>query len=259
MFTRVDGLRLAYEVDGEGPPICLLHGWGGEARSLWPIHQRLARSYRVFSLDFPGFGRSAIPPFTWGVGDYANCVRGWIEELGISKPVIVGHSHGGRVAISLAAGRPDVARALVLTDAAGIRPKHGAGYHLKVFTAKTGRKVLSAPIFNARRRALEGRLYRLLGASDYAEAGPLRQIFVRIVNEDLRPLLSRIQNPTLLIWGERDDATPLSDAKIMEREIPGARLVVLPGAGHFAYLEQPDEFVRQVDSFINNASLVGSR
>src|SRR5690242_12148811 len=113
MFTRVDGLRLAYEVDGEGPPICLLHGWGGEARSMWPVHQRLAETHRVCSLDFPGFGRSAIPPTTWGVEDYAQCVRGWIEDIGLVRPVVIGHSHGGRVAIKMAAQWPDLASKLV--------------------------------------------------------------------------------------------------------------------------------------------------
>src|SRR5215218_9382028 len=148
MFTRVDGLRLAYEVDGEGPPVCLLHGWAGEARSFWPIHQRLAKNHRVYSLDFPGFGRSAMPPTDWGVGEYADCVLGWLNGLEIERPVLIGHSFGGRVIISLAARRPDIARALVLTDAAGIRPKHGPSYHLKVFTAKTGRRVLNLPVFN---------------------------------------------------------------------------------------------------------------
>src|SRR5580765_173215 len=108
MFTRINGLRLAYEADGEGPPLCLLHGWGGEARSMWPLHQRFARRYRVYSLDFPGFGRSAMPPSTWGVTDYADCVLGWLDEIRIERPVLIGHSHGGRVAISLAARHPDV-------------------------------------------------------------------------------------------------------------------------------------------------------
>jgi pimeloyl-ACP methyl ester carboxylesterase len=73
---------------------------------------------------------------------------------------------------------------------------------------------------------------------------------VRVVNEDLRPRLPRIQAPTLLVWGSNDDATPVADARIMEKEIPDAGLVVFEGAGHYSYLERPAEFCRIATTFL---------
>lgn len=252
MFARVGGVRLGYREAGAGPPLVLLHGWGGDSRSFFPVQQALAPHVRTLALDFPGFGRSALPPTPWGVDDYAASVIGWLDALGVARASFVGHSFGGRVAIVLAATRPERVDKLILVDSAGILPRRTLSYHLKVRAARLARRVLAAPPLAQARPALERRLYAALGASDYATAGPLRPTFVRVVNHDLRQLLPQISAPTLIIWGENDDATPLADGAIMAREIPNARLVVYRGAGHFAYLDSPDRFAADLRAFLDS-------
>ncbi len=250
MFARVRGVRIGYHVSGEGETIVLLHGWGGDSRSFFPIHQRLSKSYQVYSIDFPGFGRSALPPEPWGVGDYAEVFHDWMDAVGIRRATLIGHSFGGRVSIVTATRWPERINRLVLVDSAGIRPRRTFGYHLRVAAAKAGRKALASPVLAGQKAKLEPRLYRALGASDYASAGPLRPTFVKVVNEELRPLLPQIAAPTLLVWGDQDQDTPIADARVMEQEIPGARLIVYEGAGHFAYLERQDSFCDDVERFL---------
>ncbi|MEA2476346.1 MAG: hypothetical protein QOC87_545, partial [Actinomycetota bacterium] len=99
-------------------------------------------------------------------------------------------------------------------------------------------------------RMLKRAIYSLIASSDYLQAGPMRPILVRVVNEDLADLLPDIGAPTLIVWGSLDDAVPLSHAHAMEESIPDAGLVVFEGAGHFPYLEQPDRFCRIVRHFL---------
>lgn len=239
---------------GTGHPLLLLHGWGASKELMLPIAQRLS-GYRVIAPDLPGFGATDPPPAAWGVDEYSAWVIALLDRLGIERTHVVGHSNGGRIAIALAAARPERVARLVLTDSAGIRPRHGWRYQWRVRTFKLLRaaarwRLLPAPL----RRAAGGRADRR-GSTDYRAAeGTLRASMVRLVNADLRPQLSRLRPPTLLIWGERDVETPPSDARTMERLIPDAGLVMLEGSGHFAYAEQPDRFCRIVDVFLRGSA-----
>jgi len=172
-----------------------------------------------------------------------------MAELGIERPVVIGHSFGGRVAIKLAAAHPDAVERLVLVDAAGVPPR------------RTLRRVMrraASRFANAMGRhlgrpgqALRGAIVRRIASPDYLNAGPLRDTFLAIVREDLRPALAAVKCPTLLVWGESDDDTPLADARTMEKLIPGARLLVLKNAGHFSYLDQYGRFRLAVIPFLN--------
>ncbi|MBX6395408.1 MAG: alpha/beta fold hydrolase [Alicyclobacillaceae bacterium] len=248
MHVDLDGLRLSYEDRGTGFPVILLHGWGGRAASFRPVIDRFSHGYRVLALDLPGFGETPPPGGTWGVGDYAEFLLRFMDQLSISKAHIVGHSFGGRIGIVFAARHPERVEKMVLVDAAGIRPRRSWRYYVRVYTFKTLRWVYQRMPGKDRDRRLE-RLYARFGSKDYREAGPMRQIMVRVINEDLRPLLAHIRVPTLLIWGEEDQDTPLWMGRIMEREIPDAGLVVLPGAGHFSYLDRFQEFCVIVERF----------
>jgi pimeloyl-ACP methyl ester carboxylesterase len=250
MFSRVAGIRTSFQEAGTGPAVVLLHGWGGDSRSFWPVYQALTAEFHVLAPDLPGFGRSALPPAAWGVGDYAEHLRQWLDERGLERIALVGHSFGGRVAIVFAARWPERVTKLVLVASAGIRPRRTPLYYLKVCTARLGRRLLALSAFARTRPRLERWLYTALGATDYQQAGPLRSTLVRVVNEDLRPLLPTIMAPTLLIWGDRDAATPLADGRTMSRLLPNARLIVYPGAGHFAYLERTDQFIRDLRAFL---------
>jgi pimeloyl-ACP methyl ester carboxylesterase len=246
------GLRVRRLVRGAGPPVLVLHGWGASIEAVYPIVAGLERVATVHALDLPGSGESEPPPEPWGVEDYQRLVAAYMDraELGgaARAPAVLGHSHGGRIAFRLAATEPERVGKLVLVDAAGIRPKRTLRWYRRVALAKVGKH--AARLLGAPGRRLRDALVGRVASADYAAAGELRPTLVRLVNAELRPCLPRIESPTLLIWGDRDADTPLWMGREMERLIPDAGLVVLEGAGHFSYLDQPDRFARIVAHFL---------
>jgi pimeloyl-ACP methyl ester carboxylesterase len=247
---EVGGLRTFCRVAGDGPPAILLHGWGGEGASLHPLAAHLAQRFRTITPDLPGFGGTAPPPGDWGVPEYASWTLQLLDKLGIGRALLLGHSNGGRIAIFLAATQPAIVDRLILVDSAGIRPDGTTTRQAVAAISKAGRAASTVPLLGGIAERLRGRWHRAVGAEDYANAGPLRGTFVRIVNQDLRELLPRIDAPTLLLWGADDESTPVADAHLMERLIPSARLTVFPGAGHFSYLERTAETCATIDAFL---------
>jgi pimeloyl-ACP methyl ester carboxylesterase len=247
---EVGGLRTFCRVTGDGPPAVLLHGWGGEGASLHPLAAHLAQRFRTITPDLPGFGGTAPPPGDWGVPDYAAWTLQLLGKLGVDRALFLGHSFGGRIAIFLAATQPSIVDRLILVDSAGIRPERTTTRQAATAISKAGRAASAVPLVGGLAERLRGRWHRAVGAEDYANAGPLRGTFVRIVNQDLREMLPRIGAPTLLLWGAEDDSTPVSDAHLMEQLIPDARLTVFPGAGHFSYLERTAETCAAIDAFL---------
>jgi pimeloyl-ACP methyl ester carboxylesterase len=247
-FVDINGIHTRWRQSGSGPPVLVLHGWGAKIEAVDPIIRALAPQLTVYAVDLPGFGETGLPPVPWGVTDYADWTRALMSEIGLERPSIVGHSNGGRIAIHLAGHHPERVDKLILVDAAGIRPKRGLRYYRRVGMAKTAKH--AARFLGPPGQALQRRVFARTASSDYANAGPLRPTFVKLVNEDLTPLLSQIRASTLLIWGDQDDSTPLSDGQTMERLIPDAGLVVLKGAGHFSYIDQPQRFGRVAAHFL---------
>ena len=247
---EVAGLTTYCSVQGQGPPVLLLHGWGAAGASLQPLAAHLAARHRTVTPDLPSFGRTALPPTDWGVDDYAEWTTRLLAKLGIERAVLLGHSFGGRIAIVLAATRPELIERLVLVDSAGLRPELSGKLRAAASVSKLGRAAADLPLVGALAERLRTRWHRAVGAEDYATAGPLRGTFVKVVNQDLRDLLPRIGAPTLLLWGAADDATPVGDGETMGRLIPNARLVVFPGAGHYSYLERTAETCAALDEFL---------
>ena len=250
-MISIDGININYETCGEGKDILILHGWGADIRTLSPMVNAWKDGFRVWTIDLPGFGKSEMPGPDWDVYKYAELVQKFVSAVGIENPILVGHSFGGRLCIILAANRMIECDKIILVDAAGIKPKHGIVYKAKVYSYKLAKKIAKvAGLFS---KETEEKIKSLFGSSDYKNANPLmKSVMVRVVNEDLTYLLPKIDKPTLLMWGENDDATPLSDAKLMEKLIPDAGLVVIKGAGHFSYIEQPGYFAAVTNSFLRN-------
>lgn len=250
MFVAVDGLRTNVERAGSGPSLLLLHGWGSTGRSFASLIPALSGSYTVWVVDFPGFGLSLAPPSIWGTDEYAAFVLHLLVKLGVERTHLLGHSHGGRVSIALAAGHPQVVDRLVLANSAGIRPPRTFRLRTRGFIARTVRRVLGHRLAGRPGQRALAALYGRMGMSDYANAGPLRATLVRIVNEDLSERLPRIQAPTLVLWGTRDRETPLWMGERMAKSIPNSRLVALAGAGHFSFLDERPAFEEQVLAFL---------
>ncbi|MFI3258847.1 MAG: alpha/beta hydrolase [Rikenellaceae bacterium] len=250
MEYKYRSMRVNIEIQGEGDDIILLHGWECDNTIFDRYKPLLASKYRLHTFDLSGFGGSDEPDSVWGTSDYAEMVRSYVVDMGIGTPSLIGHSFGGRISI-LYGARHSVKR-MILTGSAGIVPHRPLSYYYKVYTFKAVRNVCELLLPRKMAKKVIDKYRGGSGSADYNNASPrMRQILSKVVNEDLKPFMPKISAPTLLFWGDRDTATPLSDGKTMERLIPDAGLVVAQGGSHFAFLEAPALFESVVRSFFD--------
>ena len=253
MECVIDGLKLNYEIEGEGQVLLMLHGWGSNLQAFQCLVPALTEKYKVVRLDFPGFGKSSPVPRVFGVDDYVDITVKFIQQLGLSKLSLAGHSFGGRVIIQLNSRKnlPFAIEKNILIDSAGILPQKTLKKTVRQKVFKVGKRFLSLPPMKAAFPAALDKFRAHFGSADYnAATGFLRDTMVKVINEDLQPYLAEIQRPTLLIWGDQDTATPMRDAHIMEKEIPDAGLVVVKNAGHFSFLKDPYLVIAVIQSFL---------
>lgn len=248
---ELEGVRVSMEVTGSGRPLILMHGWGCDHSTVRSIAATAALTHTVYNIDFPGFGASEEPAEVWGVERYTRLIEALVKSEKLESPVLVGHSFGGRVAILFASRNK--ADKVILVDAAGIKPRRTLKYYLKVYSFKAGKKFWELILGKEKAQARIDRMRARRGSSDYAGASPMmRRILSKVVNEDLTDRLPMISAPALLIWGENDTATPLSDAKKMARLIPDSGLVSFPGCGHYSFLDNPVQFRAVLSSFLKS-------
>ncbi|MBE2272404.1 MAG: alpha/beta hydrolase [Anaerolinea sp.] len=240
--------------NGAGVPVVMLHGWGANIELMKPLAQRLAPlGYDIHLLDLPGFGQTAPPPAAWGVPDYAACVLDYVNGANLSQFHLIGHSFGGRISLYLGAEHPDRLLKLALIDSAGVPNKQPPIQRARLTAYKAIRDALygvGAKGLADRLRAWYGKRF---GSADFnAAGGVMRDTFLKVVNQNLLPFAARIKAPTLLLWGEDDQATPLWQAQVLEKTIPDAGLVTFPGAGHYSYLDKPADTIRVLDYFFKH-------
>lgn len=254
MTEELNGLSVNYVKEGCGENLLLLHGWGADLSLFSAIIETAKKCYTVYAVDFPGFGGSDEPKEPWDVDGYVDFIISFCRKMGIEKTVLLGHSFGGRVIIKLLSREdcPIAVEKVILTGSAGIKPPRSEKAEKKAMAYQRGKAFLSSALMKKLfPNALE-KFRSRHGSADYRAASPMmRQVLVKVVNEDLSQLLPLVKQEVLLIWGENDDATPLSDGQTMEREMPNAALVTLAGAGHYAFLEQQYRFLRIISSFLN--------
>ncbi len=253
MTVCIDGLDISYISEGEGTPLLIVHGWGCEGEVYRGIIDFLSPFYKVVVPDLPGFGKSEEPVVPYSVGDYVKFIKDFCVELGLNEVIILGHSLGGRIVIKALSGGdfPIKVNRVILTGAAGKKPKKSLKAKAKTRIYKVGKAILSLSLMTKLfPNALEN--YRSKnGSADYLAASSImRQTLVKIVNEDLKPLLPDVKAEVLLVWGENDDAAPLSDGKIMEQMMPNAGLAVIPNAGHYAFLDKKTQFNNILKSYL---------
>ena len=256
MIITINGVTIHYEIYGEEnssfPTLLLLHGWMASIPAMAPIWQYFQRTRKVVVLDFPGQGGESgtlIEP--WGIPEYSQMVKELMEQLQIKKPDVIGHSFGGRVIIYLASHYPELFHQIVLTDAAGLKAKFSFARWFRIKSFKMGKFLLKRVTKGEYQRRLK-KLRAKYGSSDYASltSDVMRQTFQKVVQLDLKENLKKIQNPCLLMWGEKDEVTPLYMARTMEKEIKDSGLVVLKDAGHFSYIDSAQEYNIIVEKFL---------
>lgn len=232
--VKVNNWNINYETLGEGNPVVLLHGWLTDMESMRPLANNLSQKFKVYLIDVVGFGKSDLPKDPLTTDDFGNFLKELLEKLEIKNPILIGHSNGGRIIIN-SVGRGLVSpKKIVLIDSAGLKPRRSLSYKIKVGIFKTGKLLLNL----IPSKELRSKLRNKVGSSDYKSSPEvLKDTMNIILNEDQRSLLPNIKVPTLLIWGTLDTATPISDAREMEKAIPDCGLVEYRNGTHFSYLE----------------------
>lgn len=239
MFFHINDLSMYYEKYGsKGNVVLILPGWGETRETFRYMIDYLKKDFIVYIVDYPGFGNSPFPNRDLTIYDYTNLILDFLENENIQNPIVIAHSFGGRIAITLNGYYQRDLEKLILIGSAGIKPKKTLRQKLKQAIYKLLKKIRYILPKNQRKQYLN-RLVKLFGSKDFQELNSnQRNTFIKIVNEDLSSYLAHIKAPTLLLWGEKDGATPLKDGKKMEKEIKDSGLVVFPNCGHFCYLEE---------------------
>lgn len=214
--------------------LLFLHGWGADSSYFFGVANSLPKKpYSFLFVDFLGFGKSPEPKKVFDVHKYAESIIELLNELGIKKVTVVGHSFGGRVGIILASEFSKRVEKLVLVDSAGVIEGRGLGYKIKVLMFKFKLKLFGKVNM------------RNYGSDDYKalQSDVMRETFKNVVNESLVRYASLICCPTTIIWGEKDNTTTLRAGKILNKKIKNSKMFVILDAGHFSFLDKPEEFV----------------
>ncbi len=242
----------------EAPPLLFLHGIGGAGRVFRGQLDHFGADYRAVAWDMPGYGNSTPLPLV-SMDALAAALAGFIEELGLHRPVLVGHSLGGMVVQQLLARVPHAARAVVLAQTSAAFGSRDPAWQAEFLSARLG------PLDAGHSMAAlaDGLVADMAGPGADPEGMALardclahtpdstyRDSVMAMPGFDCRDALARIATPTLVLAGTLDAAAPARGMERMAARIPGAQYVVLEGAGHLAHLEQPRAFNAVLAQFL---------
>ncbi|MDT5176886.1 MAG: hypothetical protein QOJ95_1084 [Mycobacterium sp.] len=270
-FLDLHGDRVAYRDEGSGEVLLLIHGMAGSSDAWRELIPRLAKSYRVVAPDLLGHGQSTKPRGDYSLGAFAVWLRDVLDELGIARATIVGHSLGGGVAMQFIYQHPDYCDRVILISSGGLG--NDVGFILRLLSApgaefvlpiiapspvlKAGNKIGSWFTSAGMRAPRASEIWRAYSSfSDRATRDAFLRTLRSVVDyrgqavSALNRLHVRAELPTLAIWGEDDEIIPVEHGYAAQAARPGSRLEVLPGVGHFAHVEAPNEVADIIDDFM---------
>lgn len=244
MIYQIDNVDVHYKrfENKNKQSIVFLHGWGQNIEMMLPIAEPFKNEFDIVIVDLPGYGKSEEPKDVWTVYDYVECIHKLCNHLDIVKPIFIGHSFGGKISL-LYASKYEVTKLILF----GSPFKKGIEkLSIKTKLLKTAKKI---PMLNK----LENFAKKHIGSIDYRQASPImRQILVSTVNLDITDDVKKITCPTLIVWGDLDEAVPLEDAYVLEKLISDSAVIVYEGCSHYAYLENLNQTIRVIGSFIRS-------
>ena len=257
--VEVDGLRIAYQRAGQGPPLVLFHGAGEDSRIWRPQLEGLSDEFTVYAWDAPGCGQSDDPDPEMSAWELGAITAGFLRAAVPAKPHLLGLSWGSMVVLELYRGAPELPASLVLASAyagwAGSLPPEEVDRRYAQVEAEIGQppekfidEWLPTLFTDKADPAVIAEASRIM--ADVRPAG-MRALLSASGRADYRPVLPTISIPTLLLYGADDQRSPLHVAHELHRQIPGSKLAVIPDVGHVVHLEAPDAFNTEVRTFLH--------
>ena len=234
-------IHYTYKNNNSKKTLVYLHGWGQNIEMMEPIAKPFSEEENILILDFPGFGKSGEPKEVWSLSDYATMVHSLVEKLKIKKPIIIGHSFGGKVAIFYAS-MFEIEKLVLLASPYKVAiPKVS-------FKVRVLKKLAKIPLL----KTIANQMKKNMGSTDYKNASPkMRSILVKHINTDATEVCKKIKCPTLIIWGTKDEAVPLRDAYEINGLIPNSAVIEYANNTHYAYLEDLNKTIKILKSFIS--------
>jgi len=234
----INGVKTNYLTMGEGKPLIILHGWGS-CSERWIKEAEIisAKGFKVIVPDLPGFGLSDKLSSPWRTNDYIKWLEEFIKQLGIENFYLLGYSFGGALAVKMAVKYPQRVEKLFLVSAAIIREKTA-----KKDVAKKVSKLVKifqfVPFYKLFRKAVYKFIIR---KSDYVYTeGVMKETYLNVISDDVSFNLPFIKVPTIIIWGDKDQSTPVEDARTAKAKIKNSKLIIVSGATHLIHKEMPE-------------------
>lgn len=245
MIKHIKDIDIHYEEYGnkKQTPMVFLHGWGQNIEMMEPLAKPFKESNHIIIFDLPGFGQSEEPKEVWTVYDYADFLKEFLNNLGVSNPILLGHSFGGKISL-VYASRYKVKKLILF----------GSPFRKEItklsFKTKILKTVKKVPGLNG----LAEYAKKYIGSTDYKNASPkMREILVATVNLDITEDVKKVKCPTLIIWGTNDSAVAITEAYVLEKLIPDAGVVEYPGS-HYTYLEFLNPIINVLNNFIDEVN-----
>lgn len=233
-------MEINYCIIGKGKPLLVLHGWGSRGEKWRKFAEIVSKkNFQIIIPDLPGFGESQKPDFIWGLSEYANFLDEFAKTLNLNKFYLLGHSFGGAVAVKYALKHPEKVEKIFLAGAACIREKNFKRDFFLIISKMFG--------FLKRISIIRKFFYKFILQSDYPYTqGIMREIYLKVIKEDLSDELKNIKTPAVIIWGNKDNIVPLKFGKLINSKIENSKLCIIPGGDHDLERKMPELLAEKI-------------
>lgn len=244
--VAIKELKINYKIFGGGKPFLVLHGWGSSSERWQKVAELIAeKGYLVIVPDLPGFGKSNEPPVAWSLDNYVE----WLSEFTEKIPelqngfYLAGHSFGGALVAKFSLKYNQKVEKLFLISAACVRKNT---FVKKFFyrLSKIAKVFYFLPYYEEFRKAVYKFIIR---KSDYLnQNGVMKETYIKGLLDDLSYKISFIKTPTVIIWGDKDDLTPLEQGEFISNKISSSKLVIIGGADHSLHIKIPEVLAEEI-------------